>query len=266
MSVEFPDGSLEMSPIFGASEFGPDGAPVYGDGDLPTVFHEFSHGYVNPLVRKDFASVIPAAKRLMKKLKPVFAANAYGLDTAVIYETFVRAAESYLVRQHLSADLAARNIVAQRSAGFLWTSDLADELAEYGKNRAKYRTFAEFLPQLEKKFLELSQNPEAIYARCPKVTQCNFVWGTKEPDSQTVTVKVSFDKPMQTDSRGVSIQPEGWIVAKKTEFAADALSFEITLKLKRGVSYNLAVNRFGRGLVSQSGYPAMPYFRKLRAD
>ncbi|KAK0329395.1 hypothetical protein LTR94_037031, partial [Friedmanniomyces endolithicus] len=49
VSVRYPDGRAEISPVIGAGRFGGDGVPVFGDDDVGLIVHEFSHTYTNPL-------------------------------------------------------------------------------------------------------------------------------------------------------------------------------------------------------------------------
>jgi len=263
MSVEFPDGSLETSPIFGASQFDADGYPVYDQSTVPTILHEFSHAYVNPLVRQNLATLKPAAKRFMPRLGPVLASNAYNSEEPVLYETFVRTAETYLVRLHLGAKLAEGSLIDQRQRGFLWTSDLIDELVASGMDRPDHPAFAAILPRLEETFIRLANKPDALYARCPSVKNCTFTPSPGDPTE--IKISVLFDRPMRTNLRGVGIQPEGWKVVTPTKFADDGLSFELTVKLAMGTDYDFAINRFGRNLLSQDGYPLLPYTRHLKA-
>lgn len=257
MSVQFPDGSIEMSPIFGASSFDKDWVPQYDESDLPLIIHEFSHGYVNPLVRKHMGELMPAANRLMAVMGNVLKANAYGEEEALLNETFVRTAETYLSQEHLSAAIASNNLIGQRSAGFLWTSDLVDRLREEVKP-SPGKTFEACMPALISEFGRLSQNPQALLDRCPKVQSFDTVW-----DQTQVTVRVTFDQPMAIGSRGFSMEPPGWEVVKKTEFSPDGQTMALVIKVKKGVEYRASLNRFGRGLISATGYPLQPFSKAI---
>ncbi|MBS1710051.1 MAG: DUF4932 domain-containing protein [Armatimonadetes bacterium] len=265
MSVRFPDGSLEMSPVFGADDFDKDGVPRFGDGALSTVVHEFSHGYVNTLVDPYADRLKPTVAKYWPRMQSVFAANAYGETNAVLYETFVRAVESHVVEKHMSPPMAFDVLVGQRSTGFLWTSDLSAKLNAYDANRSQYKRFDQFMPTLVHEFERVTHDPETLYARCPKVLAVEPTWGPEEGDTKTVTIKTTFDQPMLRDRRGFSMEPSGWEVVKKTEFAADGKSMQLTLKVKKGTDYIVAINRFGRGVASEAGYPVLPWSGKLRS-
>lgn len=265
VSVEYPDGSLQMTPIFGASGFDKSGVPQYNDSDLPTVIHEFSHAYANPAATKHFEKLVPAAKKFMPRLSNVFAANAYGDPETVICESFTRMSEAYLSKKHLPAKYFPLILEWQRGTGFLWISELVAWAEEYEKNRSKYKTIDDYMPALADKFVKLSQNPEALYKRCPRVKSFKADWGKVTGDSQEVTLTLTFDQAMQTDKRGMMIEPEGATVVTPTAFAKDGKSLKIVFALKAGVSYKVNFNRDGRGYTSAKGYPVLPDSRTIKS-
>lgn len=258
MSVAFPDGSMEFCPVFGADSFDKDGIPQYDETVMPTVMHEFSHAYVNPEVIKRYDELIPSASAFMPRLRQVFAANAYGGEKAVLNETFTRAAESYLVHEHMPHLYDLHMSTGQRSKGFLVTSDLSDLLQTYAQSRTKYPTFDKFMPVLVEAYKRLANNPDAVYDRCPKVTEFKAVKGELQEGKQVVTYSVTFDQPMNTTSRG--LQFEGVIeVVKRTQYNPDGTSLTLTIRYAPEKPPKVFLNRFGSGYLSAKGYPLLPY-------
>ena len=258
MSVAFPDGSMEFCPVFGADSFDQDGMPQYDETVMPTVMHEFSHAYVNPEVMKRYPDLIPSASAFMQQLRPVYAANAYGGETAVLNETFTRAAESALVKLHMP-DLYDLHMSAQRSKGFLVTSDLTDLLVgRYANERAKYPTFDKFMPVLADSYKRLAQDTSAVYDRCPKVVAFKAEKGEITQGKQLVTYSVSFDQPMNPASRGFQFEGEVEVV-KKTQYSAEGTALSLTIKYDPAKPPKVFLNRFGSGYLSAKGYPLLPF-------
>lgn len=265
MSVEFPDKSLLMCPVLGAHSFDPEGIPQYDVSSVATVVHEFSHAYVNDLVEPYVPRLKPIIEKYTPTLADVWWAGAYEGAATIAYESFVRGVESYMVRKHLPAKDALEVLIDQRSSGFLWTSDLDEALDQYASNRAKFKTLRDFLPVWIEVFEKAAREPEQLYGRCPKVTGVETEFGELDADHQSVKVTVRFDQPMMTDKRGFNMEPAGYEVIEKTHYAADSLSLSLTLKIQKGTEYTVHLNRFGRGYVSETGYPVLPVTRPLRA-
>lgn len=259
MSVEFPNGKLEMCPVIGASSFDKDGIPVFSEGNIPTIIHEFSHAYVNPMMVPYMKRISPLARAFFPKLGGWYRNGAYGDPNTIVNESFVRVVETYLTKKHLGADLGFRSLVWQRCVGFLWTGELVDRVPEYEANRAKYPKFAEFMPLLVEDFARMNQNPEMQYAHCPNVEKFEAIKGAVEGVWQVVSLKVTYDQPMLTDRRGLTMSPDEWEVVKRGAFSADAKTYEVTFKLKKGKTYKATLNSMGYGVASEAGYPLLPY-------
>ncbi|MEQ1936130.1 MAG: DUF4932 domain-containing protein, partial [Fimbriimonadaceae bacterium] len=266
MSVEFPDGKVQISPVLGADTFDKDGVPIFGETSVPLLVHEFSHAYVNHLVEPFVKELSPSVSKYEPILKGAWAAGAYEGPKTILCESFVRTVEHYLSQKYLSEGTAVANLIEQRSAGFLWTTDLSDMLDGYEKSRAKYKTFRDYLPQLLKRFELLAQTPQALYDRCPKITKFETTFGPIQGENRLLTIHVEFDQPMMTNTRGLSMEPPGWEVQTKTTFASDSKSFDIILRVRSSVDYLLSLNRFGRGLMSEKRYPLLPYQHSIKAD
>lgn len=247
VSFRYANEEIAAMPVLGAGEFDKDGLPVYGEGDLGLILHEFSHPYINHEVAK-FPEITKYGKPLFGLTKASLAANAYGEAQAVMFETYTRAAENNIL-QRFAPELVEANIIEHRSKGFLWESDIVDALKEASRNRVPISERIKMtIPVLEK----LSKNSKQLLDRCPKVKELR----TSKPDSDgVVVVQVEFDQPMNKSSRGLFISPQGYEIVKKSEFDESGKVVQLSVRFKKGVKYELALNPFGSGYLSKTGYP-----------
>ncbi|MBS1721234.1 MAG: DUF4932 domain-containing protein [Armatimonadetes bacterium] len=265
MSVEWPNGDLEMTPVLGAGGFDSEGVPSFGDRDLPLLLHEFSHGFMNPLAKSHFKELLPPTRKLMPMTITALSASAYATDEPVLFETFVRTAVQHLVEKHVP-EIAAANRAEDRQSGFLWIDELTPSLREYEKNRARFPTMQSWFPKLVSAMKATGQRAEEIERRCPKVVRISAKWSADGEEANAAVVTVEFDRPMNPKSRGFSIDTEGVTVVKKTEFAPDGRSFSLTLRVPKGKPVTGFLNRFGRGLLSADLYPIRPMKVELNPE
>ncbi len=257
MSVEYPNGSLEASPIIGAYHFEADGTPTFGDESLSVVMHEFSHPFINPAVTPYLPELKPYVERLLPKLANSYRYQGYSGSDSIIYETMVRAVENHLVRKLLDPETTRLATIWQRCAGFLVTSDLADYLDVYEANRKKYPHITDFVPELVKKYEDLVSDPNQIYGRCPQVTDFHLDWGAIKNGQQAVIINVKFDRPMLTKRFGAWIEGGDSVQTGPPTFdsTAEVLTEPFTVEL--GKASEFVINPEGWGYVSQSGYPVI---------
>lgn len=256
VSFRYANEEIAAMPVLGAGEFDKEGLPVFGEGDLGLILHEFSHPYINFEVAK-FPEITKFGKPLFGLTKTSLAANAYGDAQAVMFETYTRAAENNILRR-FAPDLAEANMIEHRSKGFLWESDIVDSLKEASLNRAPIsERIRQTIPVLER----LSKNPNQLLDRCPKIKNLRI----SKPDQDGVTVfQVEFDQPMNVASRGLSMSPQGYEIVKKSEFDVAGKVVQLLVKFKKGVKYDLTFNSFGRGYLSKTGYPMQMVKKTLK--
>jgi hypothetical protein len=264
VSVEYGAGVFEMLPILGASGFDSKGVPSFSESELPLVIHEFSHAFVNHLVDDYMVELSPRMRKYFPKLLQSFKAGAYGAEDAILYETFVRICVQYLMDSHFSKEVANQNLIEDRQRGFLWVGDIVPELHRYSENRARYKKLVHFFPELVKKFVQVTQYPDALYRRCPEILDIKTEWSDGGGDVELVKISVRYSMPMDVKSRGMSFDPQDIEVVEKTQFADDGMSSILVVKVKKGKSYKLQLNAQGWGYVSQSGYPVLPQVVELK--
>lgn len=256
VSFRHTDDSIDMTPVLGASEFDQSELPVYGDGDLGLILHEFSHPYINPVVAQH-KNLLDIGKPLFSLTKKVLAVNAYGDVQSTMFETFTRAAENSMLQLH-APELVDSNMLEHRTQGFLWESDVADAFAEVSRLKIPIsERILRVTPVLER----LAKIPKLLLSRYPKIKTFT---STKPNSNGEITFHLEFDQPMNRNSRGLSLSPNSYEVTKKTAYAADGKSLEITIRFQKGVKYDLTFNNNGRGYSSVTGYPMQQVRKSVR--
>lgn len=120
------------------------GAPEVSD--ISILVHEVGHDFVNPLVEAQAEAFEAVGRRL-------YATDARGMRRRSFGDWIITLCESVLracVVRYLAAhggDVAAE-LDYQRRAGFPWTGQLADALAGYEADRARWPALADYVPEL----------------------------------------------------------------------------------------------------------------------
>jgi hypothetical protein len=166
-----PVGQIVVSPLLisGAGNFGADfvsgatheryafvsfltsdsaGFPVPPRDALEQMAHELSHSFINHVVIADSMRLRRSGERIFAASHASMQAMSYGDWLTMYYESLVRAA---VVRYLLAADgrdAALRETRAQQGRGFVWMDQLVSLLGEYESHRARYPTFASFMPRI----------------------------------------------------------------------------------------------------------------------
>jgi hypothetical protein len=257
MSVEYPNGALEMAPIIGAYHFDKEGNAQFQEQDLPVVMHEFSHPFVNPALAPYLPSLTGAVQKLLPRLANTYRFQGYSAPDSIVYETMVRAVEVHLARRHLPAEVARLDTIWQRCAGFLATSDLADLLDEYDAHREKYKVIDDFVPVMAKRYMELTSDPDVLYDRCPKVTDFHLTWGDIANGKQEVAIRVTFDHTMLTKRFGSWIEDGDAEQVGTASYDSSGKVMTYVYRVGLGKMLHFAINPEGWGSVSESGYPVL---------
>lgn len=160
MSVQFPDGREEITPVIGCAHFDDHGIPLIDDSAwLPVIVHEFCHPYSNPLFEKNPEPFRKAAQKLLSRHRATLQSQAYGSWQAVICETLVRASVIRYLDANHGPQVARKDMDEQKSRSFLWLPGLCKELERYERQRDKYPTFEHFLPEIAKYLDEYAARP-----------------------------------------------------------------------------------------------------------
>lgn len=149
MSVKFPDGREEITPVIGCVNFDDHGIPVIDDAAwLPTIVHEFCHPYSNPIFEKNPEPFHKAAEALLGRQRAALQGQGYGSWRALMCETLVRASVIRYLEVNHGPEVARRDMEEQKSRKFVWLPGLCKELERYERQRDKYPTFEHFMPEI----------------------------------------------------------------------------------------------------------------------
>ena len=72
------DGSEEVYSVLGVWQADKDGQAVFSAGIVPTIVHEFTHSYANPVVDQYAKELQRPGKKIYKEVKDVMGTQAYG--------------------------------------------------------------------------------------------------------------------------------------------------------------------------------------------
>jgi len=201
-SVRFKDGHEEYFAIIGAS--GPD-ASYPEEMLIALIIHEFNHSFCNPLVEKYLDELMPVAERVFPFVAEAMVRQALGSAKTMLYEYLVRACEIRYLLAHDMEDKANRQIQSSRNNGFLWIAELVELLGRYEKERDKYPTLADFLPEIVKMqnaivtdeyIAELRRLEEEREQNRPQIIAISPPNGATDVDPGITEIVVTFDRPM----------------------------------------------------------------------
>ena len=148
----------QLYSILGVWQCDKNGLPVFPKSVVPTIVHEFSHAYCNPLVYSHAGKLEKAGKRIYARVARKMKRQAYGNWKTMVHESLVRASVVRYRLAHEGKLAAAREILDQYARGFTWTGGLSNLLAEYEKTRDKHPTLEAFMPRIIKFFDDYAAN------------------------------------------------------------------------------------------------------------
>lgn len=242
--VEFPDGRLLLSPVMGIWSWDDDGIGNFGPEHVPTVVHEFTHNFANPVIDRHADAFEAAGRKLFKTQQRAMEMQAYPSWRIMLYESLVRACVNRYVAEHQGADAARADAADNARRGFTWTADFAALLEEYEADRATYPDLDAFAPRIAAWFVEQAEHVKQVEATAPRVVSIEPANGATDVDATTTTIRVTFDRKM---ANGFSFV----LVGAKSDFPPtsgsptwDASRRVVTLpvKLEPGRTYRYGLN------------------------
>lgn len=206
--VQLPDRQMECYSILGHSRTDSSGFPVYGDGFVGTLVHEFGHGYANPLGNARRNEFERSGPRIHAQVADAMRAQAYGW-TSMINESLVRASEARYAAAH-KGEQGLRDFLADnRRAGWFWLDELAGLYAQYEADRRTYPTLDAFMPRVVAYFDSLPDRVPAMQRRYdelrPKILSLSIENGSETVDPGIREIVVQLDRPVRED--GWSVVP-----------------------------------------------------------
>lgn len=148
------DGSEELFQILGATG---------GPPDLALLVHEMAHSYVDPLIAKHREALRPAGEALYPHVAAAMRAQHYVDWQTMLDESGVRAVTVLFMRERKGDKVAAAQARNEMRASFLWIHDLVEVFRKYQRDRARYRDFDAYMPEVVAFFERLAKQ----YATAP---------------------------------------------------------------------------------------------------
>lgn len=205
------DGTEYLYAIMGSCVADSCGQPSYSKRVAETVIHEYNHSFCNPLIAANFTAMEPASVKIFKPLKNKLSTQAYLSPMTMEYENLVRACViMYYQRNGIDENLLKRQVAGELANGFIWIDKLVDLLGVYEKNRDKYPTLSDFMPEIVKFESTLSPTKilKEIEANSPKIVSISIPDKSKRVDPNITEITLTFDRPMSFKN-GVSYGKQG---------------------------------------------------------
>jgi hypothetical protein len=178
----------------------------------------------------------------------------------IIYESIIRAGVARYKLTHIDEATARRELERQRRLGFIWIDELYDLLGTYEQNRDRYRTFADFRPEIRNYFTQLEPRLPAMAAaynaRRPHATEATPANGSQGVDPGTTTITVQFDKPVKTYGFNPGPNNSHWPITSGSINDSRTL-VTLNVRLRPNTSYELVL--IPSVMTSDEGEPAAPY-------
>jgi hypothetical protein len=150
------DGKEELYCILGVWVTDDKGLPVFNRSMVGTVVHEFCHSYVNPLTEK-YKTDIDKYAKLFDPISSQMRAQAYPAWNTCVIEHIVRALTTRYSYLKVGEEAGDKSLQNEKRRSFFYVPALCERLQYYENNRDKYKTFAQFYPELIKVFEDLSK-------------------------------------------------------------------------------------------------------------
>jgi hypothetical protein len=247
--VVLADGTLELSPVMGCWTWDAKGLPVFGQGEVPTVAHEFAHNFANPIIERHSEELEEAGHRLFLFAENNMRAQGYANGKIVLCESLVRASViRYLAKQRGNVAMEA-GIKDEESSGFLWIRDLAELLATYEEHRERYPTLEAFADELISFFIDRADAlPDVSQAR-PKVLEMMPANGDDRVDPELAEIRIRFDRKMRDRSWGLIGNPAETPKARGApRYDETRTVYTLPVQLERNKRYHFFLNAGDRTL------------------
>ncbi len=141
----------------------------------------------------------PASEKIFKPLKNKLSSQAYATPKTMEYENLVRACViRYYQRNGVDENLLRYQVTGEFDNGFIWMDKLVDLLGVYEKNRDKYPTLNDFMPEIVN--FERTISPKKIIreikANTPRIESISIRNKSKRVDPDITEITLTFDRPM----------------------------------------------------------------------
>jgi len=245
----------ELYAILTTSKTDAAGLPVYDEGKVGTLVHEFSHSFINPLVESNKAQFEQPAQKILAPVKEALREQGYASANVMVIESVVRAATARYILAHEGAKTARGEVIEQQGKGYLHMPELFELLDVYERERKKYPTFESFMPRVVSFFEDFAGRVEVVKsaydAKRPKVVSVSIANGASDVDPNLTEIVVRFDRPMRKSLPTLGYDLRGprdrFPEIGKFDFDEQGTSFRISIKLQPAHDYELTLNRHSGG-------------------
>ena len=284
--VEPPDQRRECYSILGHERTDSAGFPSYDEDLVPTLVHELSHGYANPLVETRQAEFERSAPRIHAQVADAMRAQAYGSWTSMMNESLVNAAVARYLRAQKGEPRMRQYLADQRAGSWFWLEELSNLFGEYEADRRTYPTVATFMPRMVAYFDSLPDRLPDMQRRYgatrPRLLSVSITNGAEDVDPGLRELVLRFDRPVTDD--GLSVVPTSGaaermpkIIWKSLDtarttfergkgFESAGTTFKLGIELAPGREYEMQFNTpHGRGFRGATDrVPLAPYRLKFK--
>ena len=267
--VVYPDGREEINAIIGIYEMDENDLPVYTDRFLPTIIHEFNHGFINHLVDERIENFSQSGENVFQPVRERMGRSGYGIWKAMIIESLVRAGVARYALDHEGGETVGERINIEQRGGFLWMDELVALLGAYDNNRKTYPTLRSFMPMIEAYYADLSKRIDEInenYEKLrPKVIAIEeFENNSQNVDAQLKQITFVFDRPMDPAEYSImrTAGQDKYPVGDTVKFSEDGKKLEVAVSLEPDKEYEFVLT-YGK-FKSADGFALQDYFVKFK--
>ena len=147
--VFYPDVEVEFVSLIGRRFPDNEGVPTYPkDWFLPMIIHEYTHSYINPLIKANPEQFEALGEALLHTHGAKMMEHGYKVWNVIIQEYIVRACTVRFLEQKEGKGKAKDNVKYDIQGGFTELEGLVRLLDDYENNRDTYADIESFLPQI----------------------------------------------------------------------------------------------------------------------
>ena len=240
--------------------------PTFGPSLVPTIVHEFSHSFVNPMVDAHVAEIRTASDTVYGAVAKGMRGQGYGEPRTMVSESIVRAAVARYVYDHKGIDSALAELANQRVRSFFWIDDLFALLGAYQGARDRHATIESFWPVLAGYYRDLAPRMNGVMGqaeqRRPTIVQIVPSSGSENVDPSLTSISITFDRPMRDSYATMIVDSVGrdhFPTTSALRWDASKRVLTMTVALKPAWSYEFGLNSESvSGFASQEGYALKP--------
>lgn len=215
----FPELTVCVSPAYGVNNFWfpaqmlacqghqgieiligrPQEPGLVGQGLPHTLLHEISHYFTDPVFSAWQPQLTAAGESILQELPRMLSAAGYGTPEVVCSEFLNDLCTMMYEKEVLGSGLYGE-LARCRRMGFIWAEEGVEFMENFSRNRDRYPTLAEFMPQLAGFMQGVAGNIgslKRIYNEPPFVLSVYPAPGSVVP-SDLKEVRVRFSHPMNT--------------------------------------------------------------------